>query len=207
VNTKSINRSEWVVGLAVILAAVAVWAQVRIVPGGELTLYDLFPVFGLIAFGLMWTHFVYGALRRYFKAEKPTQYTYGTVSSGIVLAMVILHPALLWFSLWLDGFGLPPQSYLTAYSSQLLAVLCGSVSLGIFLAYELKRFFGDKQWWKYVVYLQAVGMIAIFYHALELGGELDVAWFRMLWWLYFVSFGVSVVYSYYHDYRIKKEKA
>ena len=197
-NTKNINRSEWIAGILTIIVAILVWAQVRLLPGGNLTMYDLFPVFGLIAFGLMWTHFIYGALRRYFNAEKPSPYRYGTISSGIVLAMIILHPALLWFKLWLDGFGLPPESYLTVYSSQLLAVVCGSIGLGIFLAYELKRFFHTKAWWNYIEYLQVIGMIVIFYHALQLGGELNVTWFRTLWWVYFISLICAAGYSYYN---------
>lgn len=196
-NNKTINRSEWVLGVLVMLAAITVWVQVRLLPGSEVTVYDVFPVFGLIAFGLMWTHFIYGALRRYFAVEKPMPYWYGTISSGIVLAMIILHPALLWFMLWLDGFGLPPVSYLTVYSPQLLAVICGSIALGIFLAYELKRRFHSASWWRYIEYLQIAGMLAIFYHGLELGGELDVPWFMAVWWLYFVSFVCAVGYSTY----------
>lgn len=203
-NNKVINRSEWLGGFLTAAAALAVWTQVRIIPGGELTLYDLFPIFGLIAFGLMWTHFIFGALRRYVNAEKPQPYTYGTVSSGIVLAMVILHPVLLWTLLYLDGFGLPPLSYITVYSTQLVAIACGSIGLGIFLAYEFKKLFGNKPWWKFIEYLQIVGITAIFYHALELGGELDVLWFRTLWWLYFISFVISVVYTY--NYEIRKRR-
>ena len=203
-NIKNINRSEWIVGVLTIVLAATVWVQVRLLGGRELTVYEIFPVFGLIALGLMWTHFIYGAIRRYYDVDKPTPYLYGTISGGVVLAMIILHPALLWFMLWLDGFGLPPQSYLSVYSTQLLAIGSGSIALGIFLAYELKHFFGEKSWWKYIEYLQIVGMVAIFYHAIDLGGELDVMWFKAIWWLYIVSFFGAVGYSQYSKRRRKR---
>lgn len=190
-----ISYSEWIAASFVVVTALLVWSQVRLTGAVNLGIYDIFPLFGIIAFGLMWTHFLFGAIRRYIGAPKPEKHLYSTVSMGVVLAMIVLHPGLLWFALWRDGFGLPPGSYLTIYSTQLLAVISGTIGLCIFLAYELKRLFGDKKWWKYIEYLQVVGMVAIFYHALELGGELDVLWFRILWWVYFITFAIAVCYT------------
>lgn len=205
---RRIAAIEWLTGLAVVVVGVVVWWQVRVAAGQPLTIYDLFPVFGLIAYGLMWTHFIFGALRRYADIEKPAVYRYGTISSGVVLAMILLHPGLLWYALWRDGFGLPPGSYLTVYDTQLVAIFCGSLGLGIFLAYEFKRAFGKKRWWRYIEYLQIVGMIAIFYHALQLGGELAVDWFRVIWCGYFLTLLVAICYTYYRKRRDKRnEKA
>lgn len=190
-----ISYGEWAAAGFVVFTALVVWSQARLVGASEVGIYQIFPLLGIIAFGLMWTHFLFSAIRRYARAPKPQKHLYSTVSMGVVLAMIILHPGLLWFALWRDGFGLPPGSYLQVYSSQLLAIVAGTIGLGIFLVYELKRLFGEKQWWKYVEYLQIVGMVAIFYHALELGEELDVLWFRIIWWLYFITFAVAVCYT------------
>jgi hypothetical protein len=192
---KFISYGEWIAASFVVVTALIVWNQVRLTGAANLTIYDIFPLFGIIAFGLMWTHFLFGAIRRYTRVERPKKHLYSTVSMGIVLAMILLHPGLLWFALWRDGFGLPPGSYLTVYSTQLLAVISGTIGLCIFLAYELKRLFGEKTWWRYVEYLQIVGMVAIFYHSLELGGEVDVVWFEVIWWLYFITFIVAICYT------------
>ena len=124
---------------------------------------------------------------------------YWYVSSGIVLACLLLHPGLLSFGLWRDGLGLPPLSYINAYESMRLAILLGSVSLGIFLAFELHRWFGDRAWWKYIDRLQLVAMVAIFIHGLSLGGELNVSWYRALWILYGITLIAAYVYSYMYD--------
>ena len=185
---------EWSLAALVLVAAAMVWLENR-QPAEGLTIYDVFPPLGLVAFGLMWTHFVMGALRRYSGAGKRAHDVYMTVSMGMVLTLIILHPGLLWLGLYLDGLGLPPASYLTAYQTQLFAVLLGSLGLAIFLAFELKRWFGRKSWWRFVEWAQIVGMTAIFFHAIELGGELREDWYAALWWLYGITLLVAIIYT------------
>ena len=124
----------------------------------------------------MWVHFVVGALRRYGGVANEGRDVFKTVSMGLVLALILLHPGLFWLALYLDGFGLPPQSYMEVYATQLGFLVLGTLGLVIFLAYELKRFFGGRRWWKYIEWLQAVGMAAIFVHAIGLGSELTIDW-------------------------------
>lgn len=195
---------EWALGVFVVISSLTVWMGNR-EPGQEvLTIYDIFPLFGLMAFGLMWTHFVMGALRRYGNVPAVKDSIYKTASFGIVLGLLILHPGLLWLGLYLDGLGPPPFSYINAYSTQLLAVGLGSIGLTIFLAFELHRWFKNRTWWKYVEWAQIVGMAAIFYHAIELGGELQMDWFMAVWWFYGITLALSILYSYL-IYRKKEE--
>ncbi len=195
---------QWVLGILVTVMAVLAWASVRLNNSGALTIYDIFPLLGLVAFSLMWTHYIHGALRRYIGQKIVTKDVYWYVSSGVVLACLLLHPALLSFGLWRDGLGLPPLSYMTAYESMRLAIILGSLSLTIFLAFELHRWFRNKKWWRYVEVAQFVGMLAIFVHALSLGGELDVAWFAVIWWGYGLTLIASHVYSYRYDKKARK---
>lgn len=184
---------EWTLGsLAVILPVIAWLSRIEL---GDLTLYDIFPPLGLIAFGVMWTHFVMGALRRYAAVGRRERNLYLPVSMGIVLALIILHPGLFWLALYLDGYGLPPQSYMQVYSTQLGFISLGVVGLMIFLAYELKRFFGDRSWWQYVEKLQIAGMVAIFIHGLNLGSDIRMDWFMAVWVTYGVTFVAAVAYS------------
>lgn len=192
--SRNVRGIEWTLGaLAIVLPTIA-WLN-RNDLSDDLTLYSIFPPLGLIAFGLMWTHFVMGAVRRYSGAKTKAHAAYMNISMGLVLSLIILHPGLLWIALYMDGLGLPPQSHIEAYSTQLLFVTLGVIGLIIFLSYEFKRFFGDRSWWKYIEWLQIVGMTAIFVHAIGLGGELRLDWFMVVWVFYGVTLAASVAYS------------
>ncbi len=198
------ERVRWALGIGLSVFLIVVWFYDRQATNhGSWSLYDIFPVFGLLAFTLMWTQFALGALRRLLKIEaKRSQYM--TVTATIVLGLLLSHVGLLWFALWRDGFGLPPQSYLTVYSYKLLAVLAGSFGLAAFLVYELKRWvYKNAAWWKYIEWLQIVALVAIFYHSMELGREVRLEWFRVLWWVLIVTLVGSAVYNYAYDYRNK----
>lgn len=186
---------EWSLGALVVVSSLLVWFMAREPGDNALTIYDVFPLFGLLAFGLMWTHFVMGAIRRYANVKPPKNNIYGTASFGIVLGLLILHPGLLWLGLYNDGYGLPPASHVKAYEDQILFVGLGTLGLTIFLAYELRRWFGKKKWWKFVEYAQIVGMAAIFVHAIDLGNELQVNWYMALWWFFGISLAASIAYS------------
>lgn len=199
---RHIRSIEWGLGvIAVVLPSIAWLSEAEL---DELTLYDIFPPLGLLAFGLMWTHFVIGALRRYAGIQLDKHRPYMTISMGLVFALILLHPGLLWLALYLDGLGLPPESYMQAYSTQLGFVALGTLGLVIFLAYELKRFFGNKSWWKYVSMLQIVGMAAIFIHAIGLGNELRLDWYFAVWVILGVTLMVSFIYSTVMNQRDKR---
>src|SRR5690349_1013421 len=68
----------------------------------NLTTYSLFPIFGLIAFTLMWTHYTAGALREYLQLPDGILKTHFQVTSYIVLFCILVHPILLETQLYLD---------------------------------------------------------------------------------------------------------
>ena len=188
--------SIWLLGLTTTIAAIAVWAQVRL-DSRALDTYDVFPLLGLIAFSLMWTHFVSGAIRRCLGLPISTLRTYFKFTSWLVLGLILLHPLLFIRQLELDGLGLPPDSYFSVYpavTSQ-IALMLGTLSLLAFLAFELHRKFRKASWWKYIEYLNILAMLAIFYHGFTLGGELSVVWFQIVWLVYLVTFIGAVSYT------------
>jgi hypothetical protein len=199
--TRLFTYIEWSLGAFVVALMSIAWMSIRMQKGAEnLTFYDVFAVYGLLAFGLMWTHFTLGAVRRMMDlSSKKTLYDQVTMIA--VLAFLLLHVGLLSFSLWRDGFGLPPASYLGVYSYASVAIILGSISLVIFLAYELHRWFKTKPWWRYVEALQVVAMVAIFYHALTLGKEAGSSWFSSVWWVLGATFVFAAVYNYKYDRR------
>ena len=191
--SKKLQLSAWLLGGLTVFLALFVWW-----PATEnLTVYSLFPIFGLIAFGLMWTHYITGALRRYFAVPSETIKRYFQITSYIVLFSILVHPFLLDFQLFLDGNGLPPFSRNAIYTEgiQQFAIFLGTVSLVFFLLYELHRFFKDRSWWKYIEYANIAAMFLILYHGFTLGGNLREPWFQVVWAFYAVSLLVAVIYT------------
>lgn len=204
--TKWFQIFSWLLGISVIAVAVAAWSEVRLT-GHGLSAYDIFPVLGLSAFGLMWTHFATGTLRRVMKLGPSTLKVYFEVTNWVVLALILLHPGIFVTKLWLDGFGLPPVSYLTVYQDLLprIALLLGSLSLLAFLAFELRRKYRKAAWWKYVEYANVAAMFAILYHGFTLGQELSLPWLRIVWLFYTVTLAGAVIYNEVYKRRVKHE--
>ncbi|HRF28747.1 MAG TPA: hypothetical protein PL051_03865 [Candidatus Saccharibacteria bacterium] len=196
---------EWMLALLVTALSFFVWFSVR--GDGNLSIYDVFPPLGLIAFGLMWTHYIGGALRRMWGIKKQSNDVYWSVSTGAVLVLIIAHPLLLNYGLIQDGLGLPPASYSAAYPGKEAILLLGTLSLFAFLAFELRRWYGTRNWWHIVDKIQLVAMAAIFTHALILGRELTVGWFQVVWWLYGISLVAAVTYSYWYDKQTNAKEA
>ncbi len=185
--------------MLVIIIAITVWGQGLRWQFDHLSIYQFFPVLGLIAFSTMWSHYIASVVRQLLGIERRVLHTYFEATSLIVLAAILLHPGLLWYQLWRDGFGLPPGSYLNHYVAPSLkwAAILGTISLFVFLAYELRRKYYDKHWWRYVAYASDAAMIAIFIHALNLGTNVQTGWFRVVWWGYGVSLIGALTYIYY----------
>ena len=206
-NSKRQVSIAWILSAFVVILAIAVWLDA----GNKLsnlTAYSVFPLLGLAAFSLIWVHYVMGAKRRYYKLPKSDFEQFLKATSIVVLVLILLHPGLLILQLWRSGFGLPPGSYLEHYvaPSAKWAVMLGSLSFVIFLLFELKGKFGDKTWWKWIDLAQVIALIAVFVHGLRLGGELNIDWYRTVWYFYGLSFIVAVSYTYLIDLKILKEK-
>src|SRR5262249_44844052 len=147
--------------------------------------YLLFPVFGLIAFSTMWSQYAAGLIRRLAGVPPTALKGYFDATGYIVLLAILLHPGLLIWQLWRDGAGLPPHSDLTYVAPALRAfVVLGLINLSILLLFELRRWFSGKAWWRPVPYVVDVVMFSIFIHGLKLGDQLQMGWFRGVWFFY-----------------------
>ncbi len=209
-NVKQLRIISWVLMTVVLALALAVWMGERL-NGKGLTLYSFFPLLGLAAFSIMWTHYVLGSVRRKLGAEAKDNKTYFKYSSWLVLGLILLHPGLLIYQLKVDGYGLPPNSYFAVYGEPIMkgAIMLGTISLIIFLLYELRSKFYKKLWWKFVDWAQIVAMFLIFYHGLTLGRELSVGWYKMIWFLYGLSLISAILYNHWYDRttKMKENKA
>lgn len=204
-----VQLAAW--GLAAIVCGLAflAWGEGLNWRLSRFSAYKLFPLFGLLAFSLMWSHYMAGVVRRQAGMTKESIQSFLQVTGWLVLVLICLHPGLLVWQLWRDGFGLPPGSYLQNYVAPKLAwvALLGTVSLGVFLSYETKRWFARKAWWPWVAYASDVAMLAVFYHGLRLGRNLHEGWYRQLWWLYGALLVAALIYIHWYDYSVKSQKS
>lgn len=201
-NRRTLTLATIALTIIVLALSTIAWAMHRT---SSLTIYDVFPLLGLSAFGLMWTHYVSGSLKRYVGLGEDDRALkrYFQITSYLVLLLILLHPGLLWYGLWSDGFGLPPLSAFAAYpdNAAKLALSFGTVSLLAFLLFETHRWFSTRRWWKYVEYLQIGAMALIFMHGLMLGGELMNSWFRIVWIVLGWILVMALVYNGTYDKR------
>jgi hypothetical protein len=174
----------WGLSGVVSLLAIYAWGNSLAWNFSGISPYQFFPVLGLLAYSIMWSHYMIGAVKdKLFEGVNLTPYFRYT--GYVVLGAIVLHPGILIYQRFRDGFGLPPHSY-ESYVAPSMAwiTLLGTASLLAFLAFELHRWYGKRTWWKYVIAAGDLAMVAIFYHGLQLGSQLHGGWFRVVWWFY-----------------------
>lgn len=196
----------WLLAVGTVVIAVSAWGQHHLWQFSGLTNYDIFPIFGLIAFSLMWGHYIIGGLRAGFDLQdRKLNKWYFKVTAGIVLGAILIHPSLLIWQLWRDGFGLPPESYLKHYVAPGLgwAVYLGTVSWVVFMAFEFRHWFAKKKWWKYVLYANDVAIWAVYLHGLKLGRDVAAPWLLYVWWGYGVALAAAFGAIYYKKWFAK----
>ena len=202
---KKLWVGAWSLTLLTVLLAFTAWGQGNNWDILHISTYNLFPIFGLTAFSIMWAHYMVAALRVYLKVDKAVTKNYFELTSLIVLGCILLHPGLLIAQLFRDGAGLPPHSYLNYVRPDLKwAVLLGSLSFSIFIAYEFHRIYDKKPWWKYVQYLSDAAMFLIVIHSLALGRQLGPGWFRGIWIIYTITLVVALYYMYMTKIKTKQ---
>ncbi len=188
----------WGLSLTVSVLAVVAWVSGFGGAFENMNAYLLFPLFGLLAFSLMWTHYVVGAARRLVGVDYVPLKQYFAVTGWGAIIFILLHPHILIYQLWRDGAGLPPGSSVNYVGPAMKwAVMLGTFSLLLFLAFETKRWFSKKGWWPIIEYGNVVAMFAIIVHSLALGSNLQTGWFRVVWMMYAIILVVSVGYIYY----------
>ncbi len=200
-NARVCQIIAWSISLAVCAVAIVVWGmnyEWQLLPINN---YVLFPLLGLLAFSVMWSHYIAGAIRELAGLDKTTLRRYFETTSMAVLVLICLHPGLLIYQRFRDGYGLPPQSYESYVRPGLgWITLLGTASLLVFLAFEFRRIYGERSWWHFVTEAGDFAMLAILYHGFRLGGQLQTGWFRYVWLFYTVSLMAVLIRNYYNKY-------
>lgn len=202
-STTQFQKIAWGLSIGVSVLAFVSWGQLYDWRLAQLSSYQYFPLFGLLAFSLMWSHYIVSALRQYLGLDRAVLRAYFDRTSLFVLFALLAHPGLLGWQLWRDGEGLPPASELNyAGESLKVAVILGMIAWMVFLSYEFRRKYSTQSWWKYVNYANDAAMVMIIIHSLRLGSHLQSGWFRAVWYFYAATFVGSLAYIYTK--RLKK---
>lgn len=194
--SSTLQLVPWFLASFVALLALYVWGASFAWNFSQVDAYQFFPLLGLIGFSIMWSHYVVGTLKTNVLKDVELK-QYFSYTEYIVLACIVLHPGILIYQRFRDGYGLPPSSYET-YVAPMMAwlTLLGTASLLAFLAFELHRWFGEKPWWKYVLAAGDVAMLAVFYHGLRLGSQVQGGWYHYVWLFYGLVLVVILAYKY-----------
>jgi len=197
-NKNSLTRLiAWSLIVVVCVLSIIAWGASYQWHVWPIAIYQYFPVLGLLAFSIMWTHYMMAAVKRAWSVDDSVLVNYFKWTGYAVLGLICLHPGLLIYQRFKDGYGLPPHSYETYVSPGLdWVTILGTASLFVFLAFELHRFFGKRSWWHYVADASDAAMLAIVYHALKLGSSLQQSWFHAIWLFYFITLSAALIYKY-----------
>jgi hypothetical protein len=131
----------WSITIVAVFLAFMAWGQSLSWHIFGTSTYVLFPIFGLMAFSVLWSQYMAIALRQWSKQAADSLTHYFNITGWLVLVFILLHPGLLVWQLWRDGAGLPPQSDLGYVAPSLkFFVILGMINLTVLLLFELRRF-------------------------------------------------------------------
>jgi len=154
-------------------------------------LMNLFPIFGLIAFTLLWLHSISGVfeewLRERFNFDSFVHWT-----ALVILVSMILHPLLLLILVRFD-FG-------AIFGTWNTGIMLGLLGLILLLTYDIGKALKSYEFfsrnWNKILVISTIGFLLTFFHSLMVGSDLQSGWLRWLWIFYGVTAIVSTIYTY-----------
>lgn len=166
------------------------WVRLKDLEWNSGLYFNLFPIFGLLAFCIMWLHVVGGALRTWL--EKYIDFElFVHRTSMLVLICLILHPLLLFIAV---GGVAPVIAGNSPY------IWLGIIGWFLLITYDIGKIFRERKFfmrnWHWVLIISTIGFILIFFHSLELGGDLQSGPLRNIWILYGVTAMAAAIYNY-----------
>lgn len=175
-----------------LVVPITIWAQSYGWRLSGLTNAELFPLFGLLAFSLMWLQVVFVHI---FVNIGATFHRWFSVSAGLgIFVFIILHPLLLATAQFEATEKLPPESWYKVVSGKYRDyITIGIIAWLTFLAYDVARLVKKASWYpRYswiIRYTGHAAFLLIFIHGLGLGTHLQGGFARVIW----VFFGASAL--------------
>lgn len=194
----------WLLFILVIIVPLLGWLQLyQWQP--VFTPRSIFPLLGIWAWSIMWTHYIVGAIELRYPGTIAKN-KYGQISAWFVLGLLLLHPGLLGY-VQQQELGLVGNEGFVAYvgASSEIFVTYGIIALLIFLSYEIfmriRHHERIQKYWGFVSVSQMIAMVLIFVHGLGVGQSLQIPWIRGYW----IFLGVLLMPAFYiigkHDWK------
>lgn len=198
-----LNIFVWVLLFVVLIIPFIAWGSLLGWKLNQIGVFDIFPLFGLWAFSIMWTHYVVAEIKLW-NPSLVSPKIYNKVSFYIVLALILLHPGLLAYGQWSIGQGLPPGSWFAYVGETLkIPIIFGITAWIIFLSYEVIIRLKNRPEIIKILWLvnifNTIAMSLIFYHALSLGTHLQGGFLYYVWLFYGISLFLIFIHLHKSD--------
>ena len=180
--------------LAAVLSPILIWGQTATLTPDSTLLPTIFPVFGLIAFMIMWLHIIGGAFETWLNKYIDFGY-FINWSSSVVLLLIILHPLI-----FILNFGFPKIAGIFSFGPGSFIWL-GVLGWLMLITYDIRKAFKNRQFfirhWGVIQFLSTLGFYVIFFHSLFLGHNIQAGPLRVAWIFFGITAAIATIYDYF----------
>lgn len=154
---------------------------------------NLFPLFGLAAFSLLWLHAISGVfepwMRKHINFDLYVQRT-----SGLILVCIIAHPLLV-----LASFNFSITNLFMVYGSTFIVL--GIAGWVLLISYDIikplrKSYPFFARHWTVVLAISNIGFLLTFVHSIFVGSDLQAGPLRAVWIFYGITAFLAIVHTY-----------
>src|SRR3989344_4475428 len=184
-----------IIGFAYLAVLWPLWTRIGALSwsaNADQLLLNLFPLFGLSAFTLLWLHSLSGVfepwLRRYINFER-----FVHITATIIFWCLIAHPLLLFAGLDFNVSGM-----FVYYDAKYiwLAIIAWLLLITYDIGKALKKYHFFTTHWNTMLIVSNIGFLLTFFHSLALGSDLQSGPLRAIWIFYSVTAIFSIIYTY-----------
>lgn len=164
------------------------------------SVFNLFPLFGLAAFTLLWLHAISGAfepwIRKYIDFDQFVQNT-----SVAILFCIILHPLLLLIPL---GF-----NFTRVFGYGYFYIWLGIIGWLLLITYDIGKVFRKHSFfmknWHHILLISNIGFLITFFHSLGVGSDLQSGLLKTVWIFYGITAIIAIIWTYGIDRSWQKQ--
>lgn len=153
----------------------------------------VFPLVGLYAFTLLWIQLMLGSLMPWWRRLWPRIETWHRVQGVFVFLFAVTHPVLLLTGIGLERF----QSKTFLDESLQTYLILGQVALLVLsltvLTALLRKLKWVNRWWRSIHFLNYPTFLLVWFHAWNLGSDVQTTGLRWVWIGYGLTFVAAVV--------------
>lgn len=153
---------------------------------------NIFPMFGLLAFSLLWLHSISGAFEPWLRKHVNFD-VFVSRTATLILIAIILHPLLLLIDM---RFSL--QDTFLYYGKT--AVWLGIIGWLLLISYDItkpfKKYAVVAKRWNSILIISNIGFVITFFHALKAGSDLQSGFLKYLFIFYGVTAIICLIWTY-----------